>query len=110
MYTRNRRVHNQLTRASHPDVRHAGDLSVEQTYVVDGPKGTGILHYEIIFVPDGRRSAPRLTVLTRNAALYQQALDAEGNASIRFEVTYHASQRPDGTPCRVVDGLEMRRA
>jgi len=134
MYSRSRRLHNQLSRARSalnrprltleegalqaeakhliepvdPAVRHAYGLIVQQTYAVAGPPGTGISHYTITLVPDGLGETVQLVVVTRDLARYTLAVDAEGNRRRTFDVTYHPSKRPDGLYCQWLDQLEER--
>jgi hypothetical protein len=87
--------------------RLSRDLLIVQTYVVDGPVGTGISHYEIQFAPWDGDDAPRLKTLTRDFPHYRLALEAEGS-SRRFDITWHPSQRPNGDRCRRLDALIER--
>src|SRR5262245_3223604 len=79
-------------------------LLVLETLAVQGPPGTGISHWELWFAPDDEPDARVLVVLTRDEADYQKALDAEGTPQ-RFDLTFHLSQRPDGSICRRLDTL-----
>jgi hypothetical protein len=127
MYSRSRRLHNQMSRAraalnrpsliadadrpsfpDDPDERHAYGLVVHQTYAIAGPPGTGISHYSITFAPAGLGETVQLVVLTRNEAIARMTVEAEGDPTMRFDVTYHVSQRPDGSYCKLLDALEKR--
>jgi hypothetical protein len=78
---------------------------IVQTYAVDGPRGTGISHYEIHTAGDHSAEAVRTILLTRNMEIYDRAVWAEG-ADRRFTVAWHISKRPDGSLCNVIDRLE----
>lgn len=80
-----------------------GGLLVVQTLAVEGPKGTGISHWEIHLAADA--DARPLVLLTRDEPTYKRALAAEGT-NLRFQITYHPSQRPDGSWCSRIDALE----
>jgi hypothetical protein len=90
-----------------PARSHAPGLLVLQTYAVDGPRGTGIAYYELHLAPDVAADAPRTIVLTRDPALYARALHAESTLR-RVEARWHASRRPNGTYCQLLDALEER--
>lgn len=77
-------------------------LLVIQTYAVDGPRGLGVHHFEIWLAPEP--DARPLVVLTRNTGSYQRALKIEGTPH-RADITYHASRRPDGSFCFLLDTL-----
>jgi hypothetical protein len=84
--------------------KRAANLLVVQTYLVDGPRGTGISHYELHFAPDDAPDAKRLVILTRESGYYMCAYGAEGTPR-RFDITWHPSVRPNGMPCAVLDSM-----
>lgn len=106
--------HMQRSRRFTPEPRTTADrqpqtarsLLIIQTYTVQAIPGTPQADFfEIWCAPDDAPDVNVLKVLTRNADLYADAVKAEGTDA-RFHVTYHASKRPDGSMCRVLDSLE----
>lgn len=76
---------------------------VVQTYLVMSPRNGA--YYELQLASDHGDDAPRLMLVTRDAGLYQRALEAEGSDQ-RFRAASHVGTFHDGRRVRVLDALE----
>lgn len=88
-----------------PRTRTQHQTLIVQTYAVDGPRGTGLAHYEVHVAGDASAEAVRTILLTKSRETYDRALTAEGSPR-RFTVAWHTARRPNGQPCNVLDALE----
>jgi hypothetical protein len=77
---------------------------IVETCAIGGPRGTGISHYRLELAVNVEPWAPRRSYLTRNLALFNDAVTLE-NARQRVALAWHQSRRPDGSYCRVVDSV-----
>ena len=101
------RLDSEIPAPPDPKLRTARDVRVLHTFAVDGPRGTGISHYEIHVGPDEGPDAPRLVILTRDDVIYRRALRLEGKWAT-VDLDFHISKRPDGSLCYVADRLDER--
>jgi hypothetical protein len=83
------------------------NVLIVYTCAVDGPRGTGISHFEIHLAADVGHDAPGLLTLTRDPALFWRAMVLE-DCGRRVDVRWHASRRPNGAYCQLLDSLEER--